>query len=330
MEQSNQISESFSRPFAFSQFFRSSISTKGGVTPARLTLPRSTEIEKELATFIGYTWGPAADAFSTWEAGNKELLPSVKLTATPRAGENAWLTPGRHFMTPHRANRTIPGTIQRTGTVQRTINGRPLSDKEAMEVLLDVIGMSAQKKVLESGRKPRSMKRLGGFAKKNGPSVPLSLRFQLGKLEIPPGTRRDLNPLREDGDFEYDDDESTVSTLPSPSPTPRPSSAMSTTLTFSRRSLTPTATLSSLRNGLPSNSLAPPDFTSSIQRPRAFSESVASRPSTRESRASTGSAVSFDTQGLEMMEERLAKLRRDIDDIAIGVRTAKSLLQIAS
>ncbi|KAF8654999.1 hypothetical protein AX16_003303 [Volvariella volvacea WC 439] len=48
-------------------------------------------------------------------------------------------------------NRTITSTVRRTGGKGR----RTVSDREAMRQLVDCVGMSARKKVLESGRKPR-------------------------------------------------------------------------------------------------------------------------------------------------------------------------------
>ncbi|TFK59733.1 kinase-like protein [Pluteus cervinus] len=49
----------------------------------------------------------------------------------------------------------ITNTLPRTSTVRRTIPRRLVSDREAMKQLVDCVGMSARKKVMESGRKPK-------------------------------------------------------------------------------------------------------------------------------------------------------------------------------
>ncbi|KAF5310174.1 hypothetical protein D9619_010214 [Psilocybe cf. subviscida] len=73
-------------------------------------------------------------------------------------------------MRPYALSPSAFGTLQRTGgTVRRTVGKRPVSDREAMKQLVDCVGMSARKKVLESGRKPRilevfSVKRRGAPA----------------------------------------------------------------------------------------------------------------------------------------------------------------------
>jgi hypothetical protein len=46
-------------------------------------------------------------------------------------------------------------TIRRTSTLRRTAPRRTVSDREAMKQLVEAVEMSARKKVLESGRKPR-------------------------------------------------------------------------------------------------------------------------------------------------------------------------------
>ena len=73
------------------------------------------------------------------------------------------------FATPIRHNALTPfQTLPRTSTVRRTVQRRAVSDREAMKQLVDCVGMSARKKVLESGRKPRVLQALSGSAGRAG------------------------------------------------------------------------------------------------------------------------------------------------------------------
>lgn len=78
----------------------------------------------------------------TWGPGN----PGPFFTPKPL---QAYATP----MKPYAASPYA--TLPRTGTIRRTVPRRSVSDREAMKQLVDCVGMSARKKVLESGRKPR-------------------------------------------------------------------------------------------------------------------------------------------------------------------------------
>ncbi|KAF4609483.1 hypothetical protein D9613_012311 [Agrocybe pediades] len=86
--------------------------------------------------------GPSG--FNTWGPGN----PGPFFTPKPL----------QSYTTPMKAYSMSPyATLPRTGTVRRTAPRRSVSDREAMRQLVDCIGMSARKKVLESGRKPKSI-----------------------------------------------------------------------------------------------------------------------------------------------------------------------------
>lgn len=182
-------SEAYSQGFAFSALFQSSRATSpGGVsflrssgTPANV---RSPVRDDPSSSFIGFSWGPTIDAFPDQSPGSEPTpLPTVhtrtpaplrtlSVVGTPAyswpASNNRYLTPGYaqtlttprpnplHYMTPVRAFSYSPmHTIQRTSTIRRTAPRRTVSDRDAMKELVNCIGMSARKKVLESGRKPK-------------------------------------------------------------------------------------------------------------------------------------------------------------------------------
>lgn len=142
------------------------------------------------SSFIGFSWGPLSDAFPpalpTCSAGpghgieNRSTRPTlipVPVHGTPAAGYHSLLvpTPGPagggilstprpfannapySYSTPRRPYALSPHhTLQRTSTIRRSnAPRRSVSDREAMKQLVDCVGMSARKKVLESGRKPR-------------------------------------------------------------------------------------------------------------------------------------------------------------------------------
>ena len=114
------------------------------------------------SSFIGFTWGPALDAFDPKRGsptpkkvafhnltGNPVLHSRLMAPATPRG--NA----GKVFTTPVRGN-TMATPFTRPSTVRRsTAPRRVVSDREAMKELVNLVGMSARKRVIESGRKPR-------------------------------------------------------------------------------------------------------------------------------------------------------------------------------
>ncbi|KAJ4500117.1 kinase-like domain-containing protein [Lentinula lateritia] len=113
-----------------------------------------------------------------WNSTPRPLrIPSAWLTPTPQgrilpqpssnmarlttpsipSHAHAFSTPVRPttdlLTTPYYAQ-TLPRSLG-SNAVRRTVTRRAVSDREAMKQLVDCIGMSARKKVLESGRKPR-------------------------------------------------------------------------------------------------------------------------------------------------------------------------------
>ena len=243
--------ESVSHPFNFSALFQSSMSTSRGWSTLRST-PRVTPESgspKIEASFIGFSWGPPRDAFlppdrSTSQRAS-EVLKTPRLLlpvqASPYLPHGRCEVPPDHlnaFMTPVRPhNATLYHTIPRTSTIGRTPMRRAVSDREAMRQLVDCIGMSARKKVLASGRKPRILESIK-------PDRTITIRKEL-RFGPPPII---TNADRTSSDFppvpvasESEATESGSEGPPSPSPSPRPGSAMSM---LSRRSTTPTITTS--------------------------------------------------------------------------------------
>ncbi|KDR79474.1 hypothetical protein GALMADRAFT_243570 [Galerina marginata CBS 339.88] len=192
-EQAIDNSGSFSQGFAFSAFFQPSSTVSPGLSILRPS-PLSTswkDSSSAASSFIGFSWGPQIDAFPDNVASTQPAQPNTNtnpgVQATPRPlirtplhgprqtpgpanythhtlsvpltwGPGAFTTPGplHAYSTPIKPYALSPyATLPRTSTVRRTAPRRNVSDREAMKQLVDCVGMSARKKVLESGRKPR-------------------------------------------------------------------------------------------------------------------------------------------------------------------------------
>lgn len=187
-----------------------------------------------------------------------------------------------------------------------------------MKQLVDCVGMSARKKVLESGRKPRvlTLASLG-----RGSSLKKELRFDYTAESI-----RDKDRDSTVGQvIEYspgnESDYTESEGPPSPSPSPRPGSAMSV---LSRRSVTPTSSqrLGSVNTATMStntNTLSLPPTA----RPR--SDSVPSQASDRTGKdfnipnsVTIGRGVgeqTFTSGTLDAMEGRYVSIMGDIEDM---------------
>ncbi|KAF9044129.1 kinase-like domain-containing protein [Panaeolus papilionaceus] len=101
--------------------------------------------------------------FSVQRNTNTLSVPSQHAFSTPRPLPAAFMTPLRFTSTLGPGGTGyVPGPVLRTGTIRRTAPRRSVSDREAMKMLVDCVGMSARKKVLESGRKPRLLDGFGG------------------------------------------------------------------------------------------------------------------------------------------------------------------------
>lgn len=239
--------DSVSHPFPFSALFQSSVSTSPGWSVLRSTprvTPGSGSPPAE-AAFIGFSWGPPRGAFLPSDGNTNRSAPEVlktprpllpiQSTSHPRHGRcevtsdnlDAFVTPVR----PH--NAAFYHTLPRTSTAGRTPTRRAVSDREAMRQLVDCIGMSARKKVLASGRKPRIL----GSIDRSRPTV-IKKALGFGPPPIVTSTDKtssDFPPAHVASESEAT--ESGSEGPPSPSPSPRPGSAMSM---LSRRSTTPT------------------------------------------------------------------------------------------
>lgn len=276
--------DSDSKAFAFSAFFQSSplsaaISSLLQPTPRRSEQANKSILRETSApSFIGFSWGPSIDAFDSAVQLSLDPGDTPHLVQTPHVVRQpfpgtplvsktaaAQATPQRYpFMTPMRPSGLTPfRSLPRPSTVQRTVQRRAVSDREAMKQLVNCVGMSARKKVLESGRKPRILTSGSGRSRS---STLKELRFDRSVMVVhgdsgvsyrmdPTGTSESgvgtlsfaisasatssvagdvelFIPSDTDGETESD-------APPSPSPSPRPGSAMSM---LSKRSQTPTAT----------------------------------------------------------------------------------------
>ena len=153
----------------------------------------------QAASFIGFTWGPALDTFDPKNGsptpkkvafhslldttGNQALHNRLMVPATPRGSS------GKVFATPVRGNPT--GTpFARPSTVRRsTAPRRVVSDREAMKELVNLVGMSARKRVIESGRKPRILAGMSvgeRSSRRTSSGTIKELRFDMTPTIVPP------------------------------------------------------------------------------------------------------------------------------------------------
>lgn len=284
MEEPHEIDASLSQGFAFSELFQSSSlpSASLGVSLLQRSVSEASS-SSDHAAFIGFSWGPPADAFNVVDSGVLHDQHSRNYARTPNPvripppqlsqGGRVQSTPipnAHRFSTPIRFTTTTPfSSIPRTGTIRRSAPRRALSDREAMKQLVDCVGMSARNKVLESGRKPRV---LTSFTR-SGSSSKRELRFVSSPIPLPDYNA--LSPINDlskrqhgsaslgridvsisNGDHNLSVTEDAESEGP-PSPSPRPGSALS------RRSTTPTLTsMASQRLGFSLNGGNPVAMTS--------------------------------------------------------------------
>lgn len=231
-----------SQAFAFSAFFQQS-SDSSLVIPtfrsnSHIMQPAGCAVTN--TAFSGFSWGPSRDAFSPSGKSTTSLLDHI---TPPRALQSVCISSARQqnpqptyfnaFATPTRPDSlSIRHTHPRPSAICRSAARRAVSDREAMKQLVDCIGMSAQKKVLASGRK---LKVLDSFNRSIPNAINKDLRFGLPPVVITKSS--DLLPM----DLSLDLDGLDSGTEGPQSPSPRPGSAMST---LSRRSATPTTTVS--------------------------------------------------------------------------------------
>ena len=194
-----------SLPFALSAFrqhsFPSSLTVSSmQMTPAsRFTQSVVGSASQTVPSFIGFTWGPALDAFDPKKSTptpKKVSFHSMLETTGSQALHNHLMVPatpqgstGKAFVTPVRGNPT--GTpFARPSTVRRsTAPRRIISDREAMKELVNLVGMSARKRVIESGRKPRILAGMSTgerSSRRTSSGTVKELRFDMTSTIVPP------------------------------------------------------------------------------------------------------------------------------------------------
>jgi hypothetical protein len=299
----SEYHDSASQPFAFSALFHSSAVGSPGLSVLHTTpshgpghsLPKI----GAPSTFIGFSWGPTPGAFSDHSSisenaaneSNGFYAPAPDMTPRPfksvhplRTPQIPFISAPNPFVTPMRPNALLPPhhSLPRTSTSRRTAPRRSVSDREAMQQLVNCVGMSARKKVLESGRKPRvlvSVSRSG---------IVKELRFMPVKDDDTDRTKHDPSRLGSLLPMLSESEDTDIEGPPSPSPSPRPGSVLS------RRSGTPTTT-TTFSQRLGSASLS-------------FGQATSSGPTTR-----PDDGVSL--RRLSELEEKHSLLMQDISDI---------------
>ena len=260
-DNSSNTSDS-SKPFAFSNLFQSSVTSKAASAPSlsflnttpgfgRQNLSRAvSSMHKAGSNFIGFSWGPPKEAFDS-SSHLTPTFPSSRLTGPSHLPSPGDIFKANAFNTPLRPSKLSPNALS-TIRVARAVSSarrsmqRPVSDREALKQLVDCIGMSARRRVIESGRKPKILLPRFDIHSRMRPrassystdTVRKELRFD--------DTTHNRNYSEMSGRSQYITVDNTDSSLdtdqpPSPSPSPRPGSAMSM-ISMSRRSATPTVT----------------------------------------------------------------------------------------
>lgn len=350
-----------SRAFAFSTLFHSSPASTPALsvlqpTPSQKS-SRSILRERALSSFIGFSWGPSIDAFKDADKPsptNQNLAtPRVlKPAVTPQTARIASIqaTPQRYpFATPVRPSAMTP--FAGTGTLRRTAPRRAVSDREAMKQLVNCVGMSARKKVLESGRKPRiltsgsrsrssTLKELrfdrsvmvfngdsGGVSYRMDPTTTTTtttdsgggMSLSLMSASTSSSARRlaqQLVPSETESSMETD--------APySPSPSPRPGSVMSV---MSRRSHTPGANSGSYVLKLGHASMPSTDSKAFLSPSLPVDPEWPTQNKQLLTEVFLSQSVSYDA--LDELERRHGKLMRDI--AGISSRLSEASLRISS
>ncbi|KAI5118719.1 hypothetical protein M0805_004517 [Coniferiporia weirii] len=216
MEDDNtEDSADASKPFAFSALFQSSVSSRPTASPglshlqntlstpafgrrslSRSSAPGTGSAHRSIASFIGFSWGPPRDAFDD----AMRIVPAEPASASP--GLLAPSAPSFYndasiqahpLITPMRPVRgglgTVPPSTVRVTSVRRSAQARPVSDREAMRLLVDCVGMSARKRVLESGKKPKVLLPQFGFAPPP-PELALTMGAKNERMELGMGRPR--------------------------------------------------------------------------------------------------------------------------------------------
>ncbi|KAK0199677.1 kinase-like protein [Desarmillaria ectypa] len=294
-----------SKPFAFSDLFQSSAGSSQGLSILKsIATPRPTSGDTTSA-FIGFSWGPTTTAFPdltppcepiTGSLSTPKLLgvSHTAIDSTP-APHLLTPTPNLHpFSTPIRSGPQTPyQTLSRNSTARRTtITRRPVSDREAMKQLIDCVGMSAQKKVLESGRKPHILTSMG----RRSQSASLKeLRFL--PLEDPRKIAVNVSDSEEATDTDTEGP-------PSPSPSPRPGSVTS------KQSATPNVTVTFTHRSSDFSQRTGMDLSVKVVDPPQQGGEDKSTPCLR-----VGSSLSYEDMTFDGLESKHTLIMEDIDRI---------------
>jgi hypothetical protein len=168
------------------------------------------------SSFIGFSWGPASDAFDPRESSltpkkvsfhgtleatrNQALRNHLTVPATPQGST------GKAFATPVRGN-PMATPFARPSTVRRsTAPRRIISDREAMKELVNLVGMSARKRVIESGRKPKLLSGISVGERSTGRTSSgtiKELRFDMASIVVPPDERVKQRTRTSSGSLSY-------------------------------------------------------------------------------------------------------------------------------
>ena len=194
-----------SLPFALSALRQ--LSSPNSLTVSSMHMTPASKFTQSVAgnagqaasSFIGFTWGPALDTFDPKNdsptpkkvafhnlldtTGNQALHNRLMVPATPRGNSE------KVFATPVRGDPTAT-PFARPSTVRRsTAPRRVVSDREAMKELVNLVGMSARKRVIESGRKPRILAGMSTgerSSRRTSSGTIKELRFDMTPTTVPP------------------------------------------------------------------------------------------------------------------------------------------------
>jgi hypothetical protein len=301
-----------SDPFPFSVLFQStkdtSIAPENSFvhsTPSR-SAKRPQSSSESTAAFIGFSWGPLMAAFEEQTSPNTLNATLFQPPFTQGTAKSGPIAPSDTLCSTPQRPSALPAHPL-TGTIRRTAPRRNVTDREAMKQLADCVGMSARKKVLESGRKPRilpSHSRSGSWRMKE-------LNFESLKREF---ENNDVVVRNADGDTIVLSSDTESEGPPSPSPGPRPGSAMSV------------LSIKTLSRAASNTSLRPPGAEKNLK-------AVAERPMLKESpilpRSESDPSTSTDPRKERLehhLEEKYKALIQDIEDV--GQRLATLTVQI--
>lgn len=173
------------------------------ITPASKFAQSVAGSSGQIATsFVGFTWGPAFGAFDPQKGTptpKKVAFHNMLDTTASQALHNHLMVPAtprgstdKIFATPVRGNPTAT-PFTRPSTVRRsTAPRRVISDREAMKELVNLVGMSARKRVIESGCKPRILTGLSigeRSSRRTSSGTVKELRFDMTPKVVPPDER---------------------------------------------------------------------------------------------------------------------------------------------